>query len=403
MNENDAVLPPADKPSTPGAASTAGAVSVSGTAKTTKPTTPAAPVDDALAQLRARVDRNQQAVKRSLEIFSENARTTREHNDAQFQNINASLAALLAHFPSSTSTTTSTVAASQAAGTSRSASVASDASFRGFSDTNPPPAPTVSAVSAAFANISIDAAPIARQAPRKLHSLPKFSGAPDEWPKFFMRYQQTTEAYGYSSIDNSLRLQDSLTGEALDAVDNMLNDGSHTDAVIAELESRFGRPELLAQMQLQRIREILPIPETRPELMVPYASKVANMMSYIDQPKTRQYLDNPELLEQLIQKLPLSRRHDWGKFAIGVEPFPTIRHFNTWLKEQARCVSMMTPAATLAAATLPTQTTSSARPKPAATQQRRDRVNHVATSNRANAPYATCPIMTSANVDDFWR
>lgn len=71
--------------------------------------------------------------------------------------------------------------------------------------------------------------------------------------------------------------------------------------------------------------------------------ELANMIVYIDKPKTRQYLVNPDLLKQLVQKLQLSRRHSSAENAINIEPHPTISLFNDWLKNLARCVSYMTP------------------------------------------------------------
>lgn len=89
--------------------------------------------------------------------------------------------------------------------------------------------------------------------------------------------------------------------------------------VIEALESRFARPELLAQAQLRSVREIPSIPENRPELIVPFSSKVSNVVAYLNKPKTMHYLSNPELLEQLVQKLPLSQRHKWAEHAVDIE------------------------------------------------------------------------------------
>lgn len=294
---------------------------------------------------------------------------------------------------------------------SRGGSVESEATFRGFSD---PAIQTATATDAASASGSVHSSgshAFMRQAARKLHSLPIFSGAPEDWPKFIMRYKQTTDAYDYSDIDNSLRLQECLRGEALAAVDCMLSNSENTALVIETLEGRFGRPELLAQVQLRLVREILPIVETRAELIIPYASKVANMVSYIDQPRTRQYLDNPELLEQLVQKLPLSRRHKWGEFAVDMGAPPTIRHFSSWLTQQAKCVSMMTPAALVAAAVLPTAQARANQPTQALHNPRRERMMHIDATeptlcsicDKRNHAATECRTFVRMNLGDRWN
>lgn len=247
-----------------------------------------------------------------------------------------------------------------------------------------------------------------QQASRKLHDLPSFSGAPEEWPKFFAMYTQSTEAYGYTNLDNSIRLQRCLTGDAKEAVECLLLNVDATDEVIEALEFRFGRPELLAQSQLRRVREIPPMSETKVEMILPFASKVANMVAYLDRPKTSQYLANPELLEQLVQKLPLTKRHEWGRHAVNLKPCPTVQHFSEWLKDLARCVSFMTPAATLATTSTSTSSSQHAfRPHQNAST-RRDRMlhstnlNHCSMCNENDHAISDCNLFKQLNLNDRW-
>lgn len=388
------------------------------TTKTATIATPAASPGDALAQLRHRVVQNHAVLQHGIDEL-------REASEQRFDSLNTTLNEILAKLSTTTVTTSTEVPAVSLATSAQAASrrstdtFISEASFAGFQQQNVR-APTSGTSTHGrvyhdadrHSELSDDNVHVARQSLHKLHSLPRFSGASEQWPKFIMRYKQTTEAYGYSAIDNSLRLQECLEGEALDAVDSMLNDGSQTDAVIEELESRFGRPELLAQTQLHRVREVQPIPEERPELMVPYASRVRNMVAYIDQPKTRKYLENPELLEELVMKMPLSRRHKWGEYACTLEPEASLHDFAQWLKAQATSISKMTPAAVLAAATLPTiQTTVPARQaaKPPM-QQRRDRINVAAMSresycgvcDNSSHDIGQCRRIDRMEVDERW-
>lgn len=246
-----------------------------------------------------------------------------------------------------------------------------------------------------------------QQASRKLHDLPSFSGAPEEWPKFFAMYTQSTEAYGYTNLDNSIRLQRCLTGDAKEAVECLLLNVDATDEVIEALEFRFGRPELLAQSQLRRVRDIPPMSETKVEMILPFASKVANMVAYLDRPKTNQYLANPELLEQLVQKLPLSKRHEWGRHAVNLKPCPTVQHFSEWLKDLARCVSFMTPAATLASTSTSISSQSTIKPHPS---NRRDRIllstnlhnNQCPVCNETDHVIADCNRFKQLNLNDRW-
>lgn len=286
---------------------------------------------------------NQKCLERGLQELRNDSKKQQEINNEQFGNITATLQQIMAKLDSSDSSAGATGSSNQ----QHNSVVNSQTSLESTPIINQPSAAVAEDV---FQNHDRDQSTLfgnIHQHSRKLHDLPTFSGAPEDWPKFYSMYIQSTAAYGYSELDNSIRLQRCLSGDAKEAVDCLLlNVGATTD-VIEALEFRFGRPELLAQSQLQRVREIQPISEAKVELILPFASKVANMVAYLDRPKTKQYLLNPELLEQLIQKLPLSKRHDWGRYAINIQPCPTVQHFSEWLKELAKCVSFMMPAASL--------------------------------------------------------
>ncbi|XP_036347765.1 uncharacterized protein LOC118757133 [Rhagoletis pomonella] len=43
--------------------------------------------------------------------------------------------------------------------------------------------------------------------PRKLYDLPEFNGRPEDWPIFLTSLNESTAAYGYSMLENTLRLQ----------------------------------------------------------------------------------------------------------------------------------------------------------------------------------------------------
>lgn len=405
---------------------------LAGTNGTSRSSTSTNPPPNASSDTSTQLGQHQRAIaamQQSIVNLTVDARTARESNARQIDNLQSVLNTILQRLPdpstaAATSGSTTTTTADAASGSSTASTqpmdtaednvatnTVSEASFSGFQS-----ASNHGSVTERVADLSMNSgSTIRRQTAQKLHSLPQFSGAPEQWPKFIQRFRQTTEAYGYSAMDNSLRLQDCLVGEALEAVDGMLNDGTNTEQAIEELESRFGRPELLAQMQLQRVREVMPIPETRPELLVPFYSRVFNMLVHIDVPQTREYLCNPELLEQLVQILPMSRRHAWSEHAEKIKPAPRVRDFVAWLKPQARRIGLMTPAATLAAATLPltTTTTMTRQPPPrtAATYQRRDRLNHVATNESFNCGICDgrghsaemCRRFLDLNANDRWN
>lgn len=69
-------------------------------------------------------------------------------------------------------------------------------------------------------------------APRKLQDLPQFSGEPEDWPMFSSTYAESTAVYNYTNLENSMRLQKSLKGQARDAVKCMMIHADNVNMVM---------------------------------------------------------------------------------------------------------------------------------------------------------------------------
>lgn len=177
---------------------------------------------------------------------------------------------------------------------------------------------------------------------RRLHDLPIFSGKPEDWPVFESTFQTTTTAFGYSDLENLLRLQKALCGDARTMVQSMLIFPEHVAHVVATLKGAFGRPELLVNSQIQLARSIQPIDESKLDQLVPFSISVNNLAMFLDGEATQHHLNNPTLLDELVGKLPISRRIDWAGVACQIKPIPTIKHFASWLSELSRLVNLVT-------------------------------------------------------------
>lgn len=176
---------------------------------------------------------------------------------------------------------------------------------------------------------------------RRIYDLPTFSGQPEEWPMFSNAFVTTTEAFAYTSLENLMRLQKALTGEAKRSVECLLIHPSHINEVMTTLEATFGRPELLVRSQIEIARRLPSITESRLEQLGPFSVKVKNLAIFLDTEETRHHLANPMLLDELVGKLPMSRRMDWAGVAIRILPHPTVRDFARWLAEVARLVNLV--------------------------------------------------------------
>lgn len=170
---------------------------------------------------------------------------------------------------------------------------------------------------------------------RRVIDLPPFGGRPEDWPFFICSFEETTRHYGYTDLENMGRLQKALVGDAKTRVQGILIRPEHVGRTVETLARAFGRPDVLAESQLQKIRKMTKICEDRPEQLVSFSITVDGMVSLLDGPATNHLLSNSLLLKELTSKLPMSDQRVWAGVARHIGPNPTIQNFASWLSEVA--------------------------------------------------------------------
>ncbi|XP_062538388.1 uncharacterized protein LOC134206676 [Armigeres subalbatus] len=149
--------------------------------------------------------------------------------------------------------------------------------------------------------------------------LPRFSGDPADWPIFISSYRYTSEACGFTEGENMLRLQRCLSGAALETVRSRLVLPAAVPQVIETLRMRFGRPELLINALLRKVRE-LPAPRSdKLEGLIDFGMAVQALCDHIEAANERAHLSNPALLQELVAKLPADQRMRWAGYKRGFQ------------------------------------------------------------------------------------
>ncbi|XP_075152088.1 uncharacterized protein LOC142226096 [Haematobia irritans] len=176
---------------------------------------------------------------------------------------------------------------------------------------------------------------------RKLHDLPEFSGQPEQWPMFINSFRETTQFYGYSSLENLIRLQKSLKGSARTVVESSLITPESVPHVISTLEFHYGRPQTLIRSQISKVRSFPAISSKKPLEIVDFSIMVSNLAAFLQNAKATPHLNNPTLLDELINKLPLHRREEWIEHSINnLGQYPSVTEFSSWLHKVATYTSL---------------------------------------------------------------
>ncbi|XP_070067073.1 uncharacterized protein [Drosophila virilis] len=123
-----------------------------------------------------------------------------------------------------------------------------------------------------------------------------------------------------------------------DTVKLLLIHPRNVNNVMEQLRFRYGRPEQLIRCQLVSIREVQLIQEHNIAKIVPYATRVINLAALPQLTNGEQHIGNPTLMEDLVAKLPPSKRVEWARHAATISPFPTVIHFSAWLTDYANVV-----------------------------------------------------------------
>lgn len=203
---------------------------------------------------------------------------------------------------------------------------------------------------------------------RRTHDLPKFSGRAEEWPLFICSYTTTSQQFGYTDVENMLRLQKCLTGEAKKRVESVLIRPEHVGRAVNILAKAFGRPEMLVESQINLARALPNVDINHPQQLMDFSVTVDGLVTFLDSEATQHHLHNSYLLNELEGKLPMSERKDWARVARAIQPYPTIRDFARWLDDTACVMSSIRSFSSTVdtAATVPARPrqTNATKPKP---------------------------------------
>ncbi|XP_061393150.1 uncharacterized protein LOC133328620 [Musca vetustissima] len=159
--------------------------------------------------------------------------------------------------------------------------------------------------------------------------LPHFNGDPREWPIFISAFEQSTNAAGYSNEENLIRLQKCLHGKARDAVRNCLMLPDMVPDIIRTLKMYFGRPECVLKSLIDDIRKMI-LPKGKLEALIEFAFAIKNMCATIRASKLDDYIMNPTLLQELVEKLSPDMMIQWALHSKDKQR-PTLIDFSDWL------------------------------------------------------------------------
>ncbi|XP_053663492.1 uncharacterized protein LOC128712627 [Anopheles marshallii] len=168
--------------------------------------------------------------------------------------------------------------------------------------------------------------------------LPAFSGDVGQWPLFYATYVRSTILCGFSDDENLIRLQRALRGPALESVDHLMLLPDGLPKVIEILRTEYGRPDLIVDSLIEKVRKLPPVRTERLETLATYGKMIRKMCATIEASGLHDYECNVTLLKELVAKLPGERVLEWARYKLKLKR-ETIREFDVWFSEIAQAAS----------------------------------------------------------------
>uniref|UniRef100_T1H451 CCHC-type domain-containing protein n=1 Tax=Megaselia scalaris TaxID=36166 RepID=T1H451_MEGSC len=105
-----------------------------------------------------------------------------------------------------------------------------------------------------------------------------------------------------------------------------------------KLQFEFVRPELLVKSQFEKFKKVPTVKDNFPEKIISFANKVANMVTFLLSCGSEHHLKNPMLLEELIGKIPPSKKFEWAHYSYSLDRYATVVDFSRWVTESGHVI-----------------------------------------------------------------
>ncbi|KAL0819980.1 hypothetical protein ABMA28_007977 [Loxostege sticticalis] len=153
--------------------------------------------------------------------------------------------------------------------------------------------------------------------PKQAYELPVFHGDPAEWLVFLNAYRQSTAAYRFTTYENISRITTALRGDARASVEDLLRTSRDPEEVINALSEEYGHPGLLLECAVNKIKCLPKATDSGKELKK-IASVLRNCVALLRNIKADGYINNPQLVNEVLAKLTPYQRAQYGDYALKV-------------------------------------------------------------------------------------
>lgn len=171
--------------------------------------------------------------------------------------------------------------------------------------------------------------------------LPEFDGNPAKWGKFISAFKRTTARYKLDDGQNMTRLDAALKGKAKSAVEHFMDNVKNVDTIIEVLQRRFGRPEFILDNLVEKVRHAETPDPKKVNSILDFGTLVQALVTSIKTLEEDSYMHNPQLVTELIKKLPGMMEEKWFTFLLeDSNRKRDLETFSKWMDIQVRIAEL---------------------------------------------------------------
>ncbi|KAG5865574.1 hypothetical protein JTB14_000906 [Gonioctena quinquepunctata] len=172
-------------------------------------------------------------------------------------------------------------------------------------------------------------------AKQRISPLSEFYGDISDFPFWMNEFNCSTAENNISKAENLIRLQKSLKGRAREAVRDLYCSSENVDEIIETLKLSFGKTEWILMNLIEKAKRCSIPREDSMDSFVQFSIVVSNMVITMTNTGCEKYLENPELLVRLEEKLPINSKRSWALEKIKIK-HANLKIFSDWLKNEVK-------------------------------------------------------------------
>lgn len=167
----------------------------------------------------------------------------------------------------------------------------------------------------------------------------EFSGNSFEWLRFKWAFENSTELGVYSDEENVSRLYGLLKGDARKAVESLMFISKSAVEIMGALELLYGSNDRILQKLVESLRKF-PRLSSGDMNVITFASHVKNSVTAVQSIGIKGYLSNPDLLYDILRKLPESMIFGYNEFIARTSRVSDLTALAAYLGDHAKIANL---------------------------------------------------------------